>query len=117
MNNKYALITGDAATKAFVLLFSRSLRLELKGSGVSVSCCSPGPVDTGFIERAGMQAIAKAAEKFEMSPDAVAKVAVDGMLDGKAEIIPGFSNKISAWGASLLPKFLVDAIASKLYKK
>ncbi|MDE1191779.1 MAG: SDR family oxidoreductase [Arachidicoccus sp.] len=106
-----------AASKAFVLVFTRSLRLELKKKNIIVSCCSPGPVATGFIERAGMQAIAKAAEKFEMQPEEVAKIAIDGLLKGKAEIIPGFTNKFSAKSASILPKRFIEYISSSLYKK
>ncbi|HEY9195692.1 MAG TPA: SDR family NAD(P)-dependent oxidoreductase, partial [Mucilaginibacter sp.] len=50
-----------AATKAYVLSFSRALRYELKGSPVSVSCLCPGPTDTGFAQRAGMEALAELA--------------------------------------------------------
>lgn len=106
-----------AATKAFVLIFSRSLRVELKKENIHVSCLSPGPVATGFINRAGMQAIAEKAAKFEMSPAVVAKIAVAGLFQQKAEIIPGFTNKITAILGRFLPKSLVEAISSRLYKK
>ncbi len=45
-----------SATKAFVRSFSRSLRYELRTTGVSVTCLSPGPVATNFIKQAGMEA-------------------------------------------------------------
>ena len=105
-----------AATKAFVLSFSRALRLELKGS-VSVSCLCPGPTETGFAHRAGMDSLADIAEKFNMQPAEVAKVGVEGMFKKKAEIIPGFANKVSAIGARYINKWLVERIASGLYKK
>ena len=38
-----------AASKAFILQFSRALRIELKKSGVSVTCLSPGPTETNFM--------------------------------------------------------------------
>lgn len=38
-----------AATKAFVLSFSRALRAELKESGIVVTIVCPGPVDTEFL--------------------------------------------------------------------
>ena len=44
---------GYAAGKAFVLSYTQSLVGELKGSGVTATCLCPGPVDTGFGERAG----------------------------------------------------------------
>src|SRR6185437_12181532 len=37
-----------AASKAFVLSFSRGLKIELKKSTVSVSCISPGPTTSDF---------------------------------------------------------------------
>src|SRR5206468_8511640 len=43
-----------AATKAFVLSFAHSLRFELKDTGVSVTALQPGPTDTDFFHRAGM---------------------------------------------------------------
>ena len=43
-----------AATKAFVLSFAHSLRYELRDTGVSVTALQPGPTDTDFFHRAGM---------------------------------------------------------------
>ena len=39
-----------AATKAYVLSFSRALREELKSSGIYVTAVCPGPVDTPFFD-------------------------------------------------------------------
>ncbi len=105
-----------AATKAFVLLFTRGLKWELKGTSISVSCLSPGPTSTGFIDRANLGMIKERAEKFSMTPEAVAKAAIDGMLAGKSEIIPGFTNWISAKLAEIVPKPLTERIAMNLYK-
>jgi len=105
-----------AASKSFLLLFSRALRQELKSSNVSVSCLCPGPVKTNFINRAGMQAIQATADKYGMMPDAVAAVAIKGMFSKKAEIIPGALNVVSAFLTRLVPKSLVENIAANLYK-
>lgn len=43
-----------AATKQFVNSFSWSLWKELRGTGVHVGVLCPGPVDTGFLQVAGM---------------------------------------------------------------
>lgn len=105
-----------AATKSFVLSFSRALRHELKPTGVSVSCLCPGPTATGFADRAGMSALADLAEKFNMDANEVARVGLKGMFSKKAEIIPGGLNKLSAWGATHLPKALIERITANLYK-
>lgn len=105
-----------AASKSFLLAFSRGLRHELKRTNVSVSCLCPGPVNTNFIERARMQAIQATAEKYGMTPELVAEKALKGLFAGKPEIIPGTLNTISATAARLLPKALIEHIAAGLYK-
>lgn len=106
-----------AASKSFVLSYSRALRYELKESPVSVSCLCPGPTATGFSSRAGMDALADLAEKFNMSPEDVAEIGLKGLFRKKAEIVPGFLNKLSAFGATHLPKSLIERITANLYKQ
>lgn len=106
-----------AATKSFVLLFTRGLRKELASSNVSVTCLSPGATSTDFIDRAGMNdAIKEKAEKFTMTSEAVAKIALKGMFKKKAEVIPGFVNWLSVQFTYLLPKAIPENIAEGLYK-
>ena len=105
-----------AASKAFVVLFTRGLRHELKGSTVSVSCLSPGTTATNFIERARLTAIKEKADKFSMSAKAVATIAIRGMFASQAEIIPAWLNWISAKLTGFVPKSLTENIAAGLYK-
>ena len=107
-----------AASKAFLLSFSRGLRYELKSSNVSVTCLCPGATITSFADRAGMGAELQAtANKVSMTAEAVAEAAVAGMLVGEAEIIPGVLNKVSAGLTSMVPKGLVEKIAAGIYEK
>ncbi len=106
-----------AASKSFILSYSRALRYELKDSNISVSCLCPGPTDTGFASRAGMDALAEIAEKFNMPPAIVAHTGLSGMFNKKAEIVPGVLNKLSVFGVNLLPKTLIERITAKLYKR
>jgi len=106
-----------AASKAFILSFSRGLRQELKKTTVSVTCVSPGATDTDFPNRAkigkkGMQA----AQKVNMTPEAVAQAAVKAMYAGRPEVITGFINKLGAFLVWVLPKGLVETTAMKLYQ-
>ena len=109
-------LSAYAASKAYVLTFSRGLYQELRKTNISVTCICPGPTDTNFVNRANVGAKAlKAAEKFNMSPRAVAQIAVDSLFNRRPEVITGGMNKLSAFFAWLLPKSLVENVAKKLY--
>jgi short-subunit dehydrogenase len=110
-------LTLYAATKSFVLAFSRGLHQELHKSNISVTCVSPGATDTDFpkVAHLGEKGM-KAAEKFNMPPHTVASLAVKGMLSGKTEVITGFINKLGAAMAWLLPKTMVERTAMKIYE-
>jgi short-subunit dehydrogenase len=105
-----------SATKAFVLSFTRALRFELAKTSISVTCFCPGPVDTGFASRAGINPLNKMAEKFNMRPDEVAKMAVKAMFSKKSEVIPGFTNIISVYANRILPKAFIEKTAAGIYK-
>lgn len=53
-----------AATKAYVLSFSRALRREVRSRGISVSAICPGPVKTEFFEVAEQTGKSFALKKF-----------------------------------------------------
>lgn len=105
-----------SATKAFVLSFTRALRFELSQTPISVTCFSPGPVATSFASRAGLDALGKMAEKFNMQPDEVAKMAIKAMFSKKSEVIPGFINIISVYANRILPKAFIEKTAAGIYK-
>ncbi len=107
-----------AASKSFMLLFSRALQYELKKSNVSVTVVSPGATDTNFMKAAGMTTpkMIKQGEKFNMKPAEVAEFAVSGMFEKKNEIIPGFINQISVFMTRFVPKALTEKIAAGLYE-
>ncbi|MEP6594843.1 MAG: SDR family NAD(P)-dependent oxidoreductase [Ginsengibacter sp.] len=106
-----------AASKSFVLSFSRALRYELRKTNVSVTCVSPGGAHTDFGHRAdiGKKAI-KAGEKLNMTPTEVAAIAVDSMFKKKREVITGFINKLGALLVWLTPKKWSENFAAKLYE-
>ncbi|PWK27426.1 hypothetical protein LV89_01739 [Arcicella aurantiaca] len=106
-----------AATKIFVLNFSRALKYELKDSPVSVTCICPGATDTNFNDRADIPPKAReAAEKVVMTPQEVAKISVDAMFASKTEVIPGFINKLGAFLAWLAPKAITEKVAAGIYQ-
>ncbi|GAB3246311.1 SDR family oxidoreductase [Larkinella harenae] len=106
-----------AASKAFVVSFTRGLRHELRNSALSVSCLSPGSTDTDFVNRARMgESIKKTAAKVNMQPEAVAQIAVKGLLKGQAEIIPGFINQLGAFLPRVVPKGFVEKVVGDIYE-
>ena len=105
-----------AASKSFVLSFSRSLSFELRRTTVSVTCICPGSTDTDFVNRANMSSkTKKTANRLNMSPRAVALIAVDALFKKKTEVITGGVNKLGAFLAWLLPKRLVEKNVASIY--
>jgi short-subunit dehydrogenase len=101
---------GYGASKAFVLSYTQSLVGELKGSGVSATALCPGPVHTGFGERAGFaKEDAEKALPSVMWVDAaaVAKAAVEGLDKGRMVVIPGVANRVAAAMAQVTPRTLL----------
>ncbi|MFM2048903.1 MAG: hypothetical protein RI955_1451 [Bacteroidota bacterium] len=109
-----------AASKSFVDSFTKGLQMELKkhAPNVSVTSLLPGTTDTGFIDVGGFNdKIKKMAKKVEMTPEAVAAIAVKGMLNKKYEIIPGAVNWWSAKAVGFMPASLINNISKGIYEK
>lgn len=103
-----------AASKAFVLSFSRSLRIELKKKKVNVSCVCPGPTQSEFWNRAGFEKFS--AIGFKMKPEEVAEAAIKGMISKKALIVPGFSNRIGTYFSKHMPAGWAARIIAGYFK-
>jgi uncharacterized protein len=107
---------GYAAGKAFVLSYTQSLVGELRGTGVTATALCPGPVETGFGERAGFaDEDAKDTLPSVMWVDAtdVANAAVDGLDKGRMVVIPGLVNRVAATAAQVTPRSLLLPILVK----
>src|SRR6201992_3948844 len=94
-----------AATKAFDLSFAHSLRYELRDTGISVTALQPGPTDTDFFHRAGMDDTQVGSEgKKESEPNDVAKQGIDALLAGKEHVYAAsLKTKIEGAMANLVP--------------
>lgn len=91
------------ATKAFGDSFSWALRNELKDTDVTVTCLMPGPTDTEFFERAHMEDTKVGADPNKDDPAMVARTGFDAMMKGEAGVVAGFSNKLQATMAHVMP--------------
>lgn len=79
-----------AATKSAVVAFSYSLRYQLKGKNISVSCLCPGPVFTKpSIEKYTKEKLGSLGMKMAVPVKKVGEVAVKKTLRGKTIIVPG----------------------------
>lgn len=107
-----------AATKAFVLSFAKSLRFELKDTGVSVTALQPGPVDTDFFHRAGMDNTDVGQDgKHESEPQDVAQQGIEALLDGKEHVYAAaFKTKLEGAVMGLMPDALKGAMHEKMAK-
>ncbi|MDD3395407.1 MAG: SDR family oxidoreductase [Anaerotignum sp.] len=87
------------ATKNYVLRLTEAIYEELRKdeSNVHISALCPGPVDTGFNDRAQVKFALPGMRSFD-----VAKCAVEGMFANKAVIIPGFPMKLAHIGEKFL---------------
>ena len=79
-----------AATKSAVISFSYSLRYQLKGTNISVSCLSPGPVFTKpSIVTYTKEKMGNLGMKMAVPVKKVGEVAIKKTLRGKMIIVPG----------------------------
>ena len=104
-----------AASKAFDLSFAKSLRVELEGTGVTVTALQPGPVDTDFFHRAGMDNTKVGTEgKKESEPYDVAKQGFDALMKGEKHVYSAsWKTKLEGAVANITP----DAVKAAMHEK
>lgn len=107
-----------AATKAFDLSFAHSLRYELRDTGISVTALQPGPTDTDFFHRAGMDNTQTGSEgKHESQPQDVARQGLDALFDGKDHVYAAsFKTKVEGMLANVVPGGIKGAMHEKMAK-
>lgn len=80
-----------SGSKAYVLNFTRSLRLELSGSGIGVHAVMPGPVRTEFFSSQGLSD-AIFPDSAYVSADELADAVMAGVRQGHEVITPTLSS-------------------------
>ena len=102
-----------AASKAYVLSFSRALRQEVKGKGISITTVCPGPVKTEFFEAAGSE-VAPAKKKFLVESIDVVRKALKDAKAGKELSIYGMSMKLVHMAGKILPTSIVLSVMNQM---
>ncbi len=107
-----------AATKAFDLSFAHSLRYELRDTGISVTALQPGPTDTDFFHRAGMDNTKTGTEgKHESQPEDVARQGIDALFAGKDHVYAAsVKTKMEGMLANVVPGAVKGAMHEKMAK-
>ena len=107
-----------AATKAFDLSFAHSLRYELQDTGVTVTTLQPGPTDTDFFRRAGMENTQVGQEgKKDSQPEDVARQGIDALMDGKDHVYSAsLKTKVEGMLANVIPGKAKAAMHEKMAK-
>lgn len=95
------------ASKSFIYSFSRSLNLELKGSGISISVLCPGKINTEFDINSGRTGFS---DKSGKDPMVIAESTIKDLYNGKSIILPGIDTKIKFLAYKLLPVKLISYI-------
>lgn len=102
-----------SASKAFVQSFGLALRNELRGSGVTVTLLMPGPVDTGFFTRNGMDDT-RIARGRKDDPADVARDAYAALMRGRERVV---SHSPIARAQQLATRVLPDALKAELVRR
>lgn len=105
-----------AASKAFDLSFAKSLRYELKDTGITVTALQPGPTDTNFFNRADLGDTKAGTEgKKDSNPYDVAKQGFKALMAGDEHVYSAsIGTKIQGALAGIAPEGLVAKMHEKM---
>jgi len=106
-----------AATKGFVVMFSRAINSELKNTGVSVSVVCPNGVRTNTGTNSRIDAHGWFGRITEKSAEEVARISVSATLKRKKVIIPGGINRILLLLQKTVPSGLQEKILVREFNK
>lgn len=101
-------------SKAFIDNFTAAVRNELKDiEGITITTLEPGPVETNFFHRAGLDDTKVGQSESKSDPADVAKDGWDALFAGKDTIISGWSNKLQVAAAGVLPQ----SVTAEMHRK
>jgi uncharacterized protein len=96
-----------AATKAFMISWSRALAWEVFGSGIRVCVVAPGPIETTMHEKAGAENSRYMVYLPRMTPEKMAEAAYRRFMRGNWVIVEGLVNRIIAGGVRFVPGIML----------
>lgn len=100
-----------AATKAFIQSFAEALRVENQDKGITITALLPGPTETEFFHRAGMDDT-KVGQQEKDEAALVARQGYEALMEGRDMVVAGsLYNRVQANAA----KFMSQSWAAQLH--
>lgn len=100
-------------TKAFVQSFTEAIRSELKDTDISITALLPGPTETDFFHKAGMEEAKNVKDKKLADPAEVAKDGYDALMSGDDMVVSGLKNKVQVAMGNIMPDETVANMVGK----
>jgi short-subunit dehydrogenase len=107
-----------AATKSFVLDFTKALHEEVKQKGIRVAAVCPGPTETEFFDKAGANGHnIKKSPLGLMSAERCVDIALNKFERGFVVLPTGFMNSLYRFAAAVVPDFILIPVAGLIMKE
>jgi short-subunit dehydrogenase len=90
--------------------------MQAAGTGVTVTALCPGYTATKMMDNPDQGGKLMIPENMMQSAETVAELGIDACLAGKAVLIPGFANRLTAWITRLFSKMALAKIAGRFYR-
>jgi len=105
-------------TKAFLVIFSESIHMELRRKGIKVQALCPGFTSTDFHKKIGIEEELHRTQATDwMKPEDVVSESMKSLERGKVICIPGFKKRLIAWLIQKMPKKVLYNISEKKFQK
>lgn len=105
----HPLLSVYAGTKSYILSFSEALRNEVKDIGITVTALQPGPTDTDFFAKAGMENSKIVKETKLLDPAEVARIGYDALMKGDDKVVTGLKYKTQSAMSNVTPDPMLAA--------
>lgn len=105
------------ASKAFVMSLTEALAHEYAGLGVRITVAAPGPVQTGFHKRMGINAAHYLEMSGGMSAERAARLIYAGYICRRRVIVPGFLASLAAFAVRYIPHVVLVPFIGWLIKR
>jgi len=101
------------ASKAFTQSFALALRQELSDTGVTVTSLMPGPTDTEFFERAGLEDTVMGSNPTD-APEDVARQGYEALMSGEERVVAAtLATKLQGRASRFVP----DSLKAKTHEQ